>query len=151
MTRSIFELSLQEEIIIQSSIENVWDTLTSLDSWPVWNEVCEKASWESGENWKIGSVFSMVLILAGLPVPFTVTIKTYDEPNQLSWSSNFLGITGTREFNVEKINGNMVRVIDSKIFNSSFLPIKLFYPRSIINKMSRGWLNSLKIKSELKD
>ena len=151
MTRSIFELTLQEEIIIRSSIESVWDTLTSLDSWPAWNEVCKKASWVSGEKWKIESIFSMVLILAGLPVPFTVTIKKYNEPNQLSWSSNFLSITGTREFKIERINKNMVRVIDSKIFTSSFLPIKLFYPRPIINKMSRGWLNSLKNKSELQD
>ncbi len=151
MVRSIFKLSLEEEVTIRSSIEDVWDTLTSLDSWPVWNEVCKKASWVSGDAWTLGSVFSMELILAGVIIPFTVAVKIYDKPKQLSWSSTFLGITGTREFKVEKVNRNIVRVTDSKIFTSNFLPIKLFYPRPIINKMSRGWLNSLKIKSELKD
>lgn len=151
MIRSIFELSLKEEITIRSSVEDVWDTLTSLDSWPAWNEVCRKASWVSGDTWTIGSVFSMELILAGVSLPFTVAVNKYEKPKELSWSSTFLGITGTREFKVEKVSRNIVRVTDSKIFTSSFLPIKLFYPRPIINKMSRGWLNSLKTRSELKD
>ena len=149
MFSSIFKLFLEERIIIQSPRVNVWNTLNSLDSWAQWNSVCKTASWIYGDPWSQGSKFSMSLIFSGIVVPFTVTVEKSKKPYHLKWSSTFLGITGTRESTVEEIDQNTVQVTDSKSFKSNFLPIKLFYPKGIINKMSQEWLKSLKLQTEL--
>ncbi len=148
MVSSIFRLFLEERIIIRSPRVNVWNTLNSLDSWAQWNSVCKTASWIYGDPWDQGSKFSMSLIFSGIVVPFTVTVEKTEQQYHLKWSSKFLGITGTREFKVDEIDESTVQVTDSKLFISNYLPIKLFYPRWIINKMSREWLKSLRLQSE---
>jgi len=148
MLRSIFKLFLEEQIIINSPRANVWNTLNSLNNWAQWNSVCKTATWIYGNPWDQGSKFSMSLIFSGIVVPFTVTVEKTEEPYHLKWSSTFLGITGTREFTVDEIDERTVQVTDSKLFSSNFLPIKLFYPQWIINKMSREWLKSLKLQIE---
>ena len=90
----------------------------------------------------------MSLIFSGIVVPFTVTVEKTEQQYHLKWSSKFLGITGTREFKVDEIDESTVQVTDSKLFISNYLPIKLFYPRWIINKMSREWLKSLRLQIE---
>ena len=87
--------------------------------------------------------------MAGIPVPFNVRISESDPPNTVSWDSTVLTVTGRRRFTIRDAgDGHSSRLVDAKTFTSPVLPIRLFYPRPIVQSMSRRWLDSLKTRVE---
>ncbi len=145
MLQTVRTLTLSESIDIDAPIDAVRLAFDDLDRWPEWNTVCMESRWTSEAPWEIGSSFFMRLRMATRPVPFNVTVTEFDPLGTVEWESSVMTITGTRRFNFESLSdGAATRVTDSKWFRSSVLPVRLFYPRPIIQAMSRGWLASLR-------
>ena len=145
MLQSVRTLTLRETVDIAAPIDAVRLAFDDLDRWPEWNSVCIESRWTSGAPWAIGSSLFMRLRMAKRPVPFTVTVSDYDTLGAVEWESTVMSITGTRRFSFESLSGGATtRVTDSKWFQSSILPVRIFYPRPIIQAMSRGWLASLR-------
>ena len=142
-------LVLTESVSIDASPDSIWRVLENLTGWPSWNAVCNSARWTEGAPWEAGSWFRMVLRMAGVPVPFTVRVVEADPPSAVSWESTVLTVTGSRSFTIEHAgDGKGSLVPDTKTFTSPVLPLRLFYPRPIIQTMSRRWLRSLKEQAE---
>ncbi len=149
MLPSIRTLSLRESIEIECSLDTVRDAFDDLDAWPEWNDICRESRWTSGERWAVGSAFHMTLRMARRPVGFSVFVREF-EPHAVTWESTVFSITGTRRFTFdERTDRSMTLVTDYKTFHSSVLPVRLFYPRPIIQAMSRAWLASLKKRAEM--
>ena len=148
IARGVRTLRLQEAIDIAAPPEVVWEAFRGLDSWPEWNAVCLSSRWTSGEPWEIGSSFFMRLRMAGVPVPFHVKIVEFGPAKSVAWDSTVLTVTGHRRFLFEALSGGGTHVSDTKTFGSPLLPLRLFYPRPIIQRMSRDWLRSLKAHAE---
>lgn len=141
-------LVLRESTEIIAPPETVRAIFDDLESWPEWNDVCLDAAWMSGEPWAIGSGFHMTLRVAGRPVGFRVFITEFGH-DAVTWASTVLSVTGTRRFTFEQQAGDPgTRVTDQKTFRSPYLPVRIFYPRLIIQAMSRVWLASLKKQVE---
>ncbi len=149
MAARLRTLVLGESIGISAQPDHVWRVFEDLEGWPSWNSVCRAAGWIDGAPWAIGSRFKMVLRMAGAPVPFTVRVVEWDPPNAVAWDSTVMTITGHRRFAFRADgNGDACEVSDTKTFSSPILPLRAFYPRPVIQAMSRGWLESLKVASE---
>ena len=148
MPPTIRRLSLRESTDIQAPPHSVRALFDDLESWPHWNAVCESAAWVAGEPWEPNSVFHMTLRMARRPVGFTVRVSE-SAHDAVAWESTVFSVTGRRRFTFAGLNGDSVtRVADHKTFSSPYLPVRLFYPRPIIQTMSRGWLASLKNHAE---
>ncbi len=142
-------LVLRESTEIIAPPESVRAVFDDLESWPEWNSVCRDAAWMSGLPWAIGSGFHMTLRMARWPVGFSVFVTEFGQ-DAVTWESTVLSVTGTRRFTFEEHGGgSTTHVTDQKTFHSPYLPVRIFYPRPIIQAMSRGWLASLKRQSEL--
>ena len=90
----------------------------------------------------------MTLQMARRRVGFSVFVTEFEQ-RAVTWESTVLSITGTRRFTFQEQEGDAVTLVtDQKTFRSPILPVKLFYPRPIIQTMSRGWLASLKRQAE---
>ena len=149
MSPAIRTLVLRESTEIHAPLDAVRAAFDDLDAWPTWNGVCLNSSWTSGEPWAIGSAFHMTLQMARRRVGFSVFVTEF-ERRAVTWESTVLSITGTRRFTFQEQEGDAVTLVtDQKTFRSPILPVKLFYPRPIIQTMSRGWLASLKRQAEL--
>ena len=85
----------------------------------------------------------MRLRIAGAPVPFHVDIVETNAPNAVAWTSTVLSVTGHRRFTFDPVGPDATRITDTKTFTSPVLPVRLFYPRPIVQQMSRRWLASL--------
>ena len=148
MLPAVRNLVLRESTEIIAPSETVRAVFDDLESWPEWNDVCLDATWVSGEPWAIGSGFHMTLRMARRPVGFRVFVTEYS-PHAMAWESTVLSITGTRRFIFEEgAGGSTTRVTDQKTFRSPYLPVCIFYPRPVIQAMSRGWLASLKRQTD---
>ena len=142
-------LVLRESTEIIAPPDAVRAAFDDLESWPKWNSVCRYAAWMSGEPWAIGSGFHMTLRMARRSVGFSVFVTEYGQ-NAVTWESTVLSVTGTRRFTFEEqTDGSATHVTDQKTFHSPYLPVRIFYPRPIIQAMSRGWLASLKRQAEM--
>ncbi len=148
MPPTVRTLALRESTEIIAPPESVRAVFDDLESWPEWNDVCLDAAWLSGEPWAIGSGFHMTLRMARRPVGFNVFVTEYGQ-DAVTWESTVMSITGTRRFTFEEQDGgSRTRVADQKTFRSPYLPVRIFYPRPVIQAMSRGWLASLKRQAE---
>jgi hypothetical protein len=142
-------LVLEESIDIAASPAVVWEVFQDLPSWPQWNRVCINANWTSRAPWQRGAAFRMWLRMARIPVPFNVRLDEVAPPQTVAWVSTAATVTGHRRFRFTPIGtSGWTRVEDIKTFTSPILPLRLFYPRPIIQAMSRGWLRSLKREAE---
>lgn len=149
MLRTMRTLVLRESTEIIAPPESVRAVFDDLESWPEWNSVCQDAAWLGGEPWAIGSGFHMTLRMARRPVHFSVFVTQCGQ-DAVTWESTVLSVTGTRRFTFEeRAGGSKTHVTDQKTFRSSYLPVRIFYPRPIVQAMSRGWLASLKQRAEL--
>ncbi len=146
---AIRTLMLRESAEINAPPEVVRAAFDDLEAWPEWNDVCLDSQWTSGEPWAIGSAFRMTLRMARRRVGFSVFITERGQ-HSVTWESTVLSITGTRRFSFDgQAGGSTTLVSDQKTFRSPVLPVRLFYPRPIVQAMSRGWLASLKRQAEL--
>lgn len=149
MPTTLRTLVLRESAEIIAPREAVRAVFDDLESWPEWNDVCRDAAWMNGKPWKIGSGFHMTLRMARRFIGFTVFVTEYGQ-EAVTWESTVLSVTGTRRFTFEeRAGGFATHVTDQKTFCSPYLPVGIFYPRPIIQAMSRGWLASLKRHAEL--
>ncbi len=148
MPPTVRTLVLRESTEIIAPPEAVRAAFDDLESWPAWNSVCRDAAWMSGEPWAIGSEFHMTLRMARRPVGFSVFVTEYGR-DAVTWESTVLSVTGTRRFTFEEqAGGSTTHVTDQKTFRSPYLPVRIFYPRPVVQAMSRGWLASLKRQAE---
>ena len=149
MPPTLRTLVLRESAEIIAPREAVRAAFDDLESWPKWNSVCRDAAWVSGEPWAIGSGFHVTLLMAHRLVGFSVFVTEFGQ-DAVTWESTVLSITGTRRFIFEEqADGSTTHVTDQKTFCSPYLPVSIFYPRPIIQAMSRSWLASLKRQAEL--
>ncbi len=149
MSPTVRTLVLRESTEIFASPATVREAFDDLESWPNWNSVCRDAAWVSGDPWAIGSGFYMTLRMARRHIGFNVFVTEFGQ-DAVTWESTVLSIRGTRRFTFEEqADGSATHVTDQKTFHSPYLPVRIFYPRPIIQAMSRGWLASLKRQAEL--
>lgn len=139
---------MSSSVEIHALQPRVWDVLTNLAEWTQWSSVCTEV-WSVPENGlgEVGVEFGFKLRMGGRQVPFNVTVSRVESGRLIEWRSTKFSITAIRSISIES-SGTSCRVIDSKLFTSSFIPIGLAYPRWLIRRMTDSWLDDLKIESE---
>lgn len=144
-----FLLTLTERLHIAAPPSAVWDIFRGLQAWPEWNPVCVAVRDISTNPapWAVGARFTLVLRMAGMPVPFPVTVTESSPPHSVTWSSTHFSITGTRTVSLVP-EGDGTLASDRKVFTSPVLPLALFYPRPIIHRMANASLRALKRRVE---
>ena len=149
MLAGLRTLVLSESVEVATAPDAVWRLMEGLEDWTAWNSVCLSSRWTYGAPWAVGSRFRMVLRMAGAPVPFNVRVVEWDPPTAVAWDSTVATVTGSRRFTFRPVgDGGACEVVDAKTFSSPVLPLRAFYPRPVIQAMSRGWLRSLKAAAE---
>ncbi len=84
---------------------------------------------------------------AGTQVPATAV------PRRIAWASTKLTVTAVRTFTFEddasfEDESGATLVTDEKVFTSPVLPVRLFYPRPLIRRMTESFLADLKAECE---
>jgi hypothetical protein len=131
----------QKEIVIQSSIENVWNVLIDINKWSEWNSDITSAKLE-GEL-KAGSVFRWKS--GGMNIKSTLhVVTTY---KQIGWVGKAFGTKAVHLWTLEsQSNQTFVRTKESM---EGLLPQLFGEPmQKKLNESLERWLNNLKKRSE---
>jgi len=150
MFSKFFKFRMSSSIDIDEDAELVWRLLEDAARWAGWSSVCTEV-WGVNEDEVLveGTKLGFKLRMAGREVPFNVSVTGVNRGEFIEWCSTKFSITAVRTISIEQ-SGNTTRVVDSKQFSSSIIPIRIAYQKGLIRKMTEAWLSDVKMTAESK-
>lgn len=143
-----FRLELASSIEIARPVSEVWSVFADISRWTEWCNVCVAADVDDGFNWSTGQGIGLKFRMAGVNVPFNVEITGVELERRVAWASTKFSITAVRAFSFVENSPGTTTVTDHKLFTSPVFPLRLFYPRPLIRKMTESMLTDLKVECE---
>ena len=134
-------LVIETRQAIAAPPERVWAVFTDAAAWPTWSEVVQEVS-AVPERWEPGERLAFRLRFGAAKVGFDVRLDEVVPAERVVWSSVRWTVTGTRTHTFTA-TGEGTEVLDHKVFEHAFLPLRAFYPRGVIRRMSAAWLRDL--------
>lgn len=131
----------RNQILIEASPEQVWEVLTNINQWPVWNKKITKAS--LAQSLSNGSQFAWKVNGANI----RSTLHTVEPTQAFGWSGKGFGASAIHNWYLEKQgNGTLVKVEESM---EGWL-ISLFKGKMNrdLAKDMQHWLEVLKMECE---
>jgi hypothetical protein len=145
---NLFRLEMASATRIHAPLATVWNVFTDIRRWKSWCKVCDRADVDDSFDWKVGQEIWLKFRMAGVPVPFHVHLDEVKTQLRVAWLSTKFTVTAVRTFTFDEPSPGEVTVTDHKLFTSPVLPLRTFYPRPIIRRMTESMLASLKAESE---
>ena len=159
---SRFSLELSSSVQIAAPRERVWQVFSDISRWTKWCGVCIRAEpvvppsseatdasdKETDFAWRAGQRIHLKFQMAGIGVPFNVTVTDAKPACRVAWASTKLSVTAVRIFTFSENPSGRTSITDHKLFTSQLLPLRLFYPRPIIRHMTEHMLADLKTECE---
>ncbi len=148
LTMNPFRLELTSSVCIAAPPEAVWKIFADISRWTEWCGVCLAAEVETDFDWQRGQRIRLKFRIAGRGVPFNVAITESEPSRRIAWASTKLTVTAVRTFSFAEETPDSTVVTDHKLFTSPVLPVRLFYPRPVIRRMTESMLVDLKSECE---
>lgn len=113
----------RNEVVIQSTPERVWETLTDLGKYPQWNPLLPRADGKLA----MGEKVILTARSATKDMKLHCTVTSLEPKRQFSWKFHvilpFL-FRGEHFFKIEPIDDRRVRFIDREVFTGLLLPLQ---------------------------
>ncbi len=123
---------VEESIVIDARVEDVWELFANLACWQEWNTVLEDVSLEAAERWlSEGRSFTWCIRPFMLPIHFEPTVEQAVEGERIVWSGEKFGIRARHEFIFTKTDPGRTEVLSRETF-SGITP-------AVLGRMFPGW------------
>lgn len=120
---SLFRLSLNSEIEIETDAETVWEMLTDFAGYQGWNPAIISAAGEATK----GCLLQVVIHWPGLkPGRYELEVLNAERPNELRWLGHFLMpglMDGDHRFIIKQAGEGLVKVTQKEDFSGLIVPI----------------------------
>jgi len=128
----------RQSIIINASIQHVWDVLTDINRWPEWNQEIKTATCEKVET---GASFEWSMKGTHLKSNFQLV----EEPTLLAWTGKSKRIRAIHVWNLEDADNQTIVTVEKSI--DGFL-ISIFNRQSKLHDNLMTWIAALKEEAE---
>lgn len=128
-------------ISINTSPENVWNTLTNIDLWSNWQSDITKPKLKG----ELKSNSTFVWTSGGATIHST--LQAVDPLNQLAWTGKTLGIFAIHIWTLTKSNNQTQVAVDESMEGFLVKLFKNFFNKNL-DKSLQTWLNLLKKECE---
>jgi len=112
---------VQSEVVISASADRVWDVLTDLPSYTIWNPYIYPAKGELKE----GALLELTLHNPTQTVVIEETVLSVKPGRELSWGGEMLShnLNRTLTFSIEAVAADRVRLTAREVFQGILLPL----------------------------
>lgn len=134
-------VTMRKSILIHASAQTVWDVLTNVNAWPMWQNEIPHASLYGGLqpgsiiDWK-NHGFSIRSVL-----------QTIDPAKTLGWAGTALGSSAIHIWKLESIDGHTLLHVEESMDGWLVKLLKNFVQRGL-NRGTDHWLRALKRQAE---
>jgi len=138
---------IEESILINAGLQDIWKTFTDLNLWAGWNTVAGKVASGSGRI-EEGGRFTFCLRPFSIPIMIDSKIEEIVPGEKVVWTGTKFGIFSRHEFLFQQV-ANGVLVTSRETFRG--LPLLfggITFPRSTVRELTVGMLNDLKKAAE---
>jgi hypothetical protein len=133
---------------INAGAERVWEVLTTLDHYAVWNPQIPRAS----GTLQRGATLSLRLALPGRPAMNLSAIIEDARPNELlTWRGHLIApwfFEGHRKFAIEPIASSRVRVTHVEDIHGLFAPVFSLMMGGPVERSHRALNEALRVRAE---
>lgn len=138
---------IEESIIINASLEKVWDIFTDLTCWKNWCSVIEDVTAE-GKRLEEGNSFKCCIRPFDIPMNLEPLVEEIIPMDRIIWSGKKHGISARHEFTFH-INGNGVLLTSREAFSGLFMsPLRFLFPKKKLQELSGRMLREIKTAAE---
>jgi len=138
---------IEESIIIDASLEKVWDLFTDLTCWKNWCSVIEDVSSEE-KRLEEGNSFKCCIRPFDIPMDLEPLVEEILPMDRIVWSGKKHGISARHEFTFQ-INGSGVLLTSREVFSGLFMsPLRFLFPKRKLQELSGRMLNEIKTAAE---
>lgn len=130
----------QHSIIINASVEQVWDILVDISHWTDWNNQVKNVELVDS-NLTVGSQFKWTIGR----MKSSSEIQLLDKPNTLSWTGKSNFVKRIYVWSLEKDDDQTIATVSTSL--QGLFTVWVENHRSVYNELLH-WLESLKHKAE---
>ena len=134
----------EHEIRIAARPATVWAVLSDLSGWPSWNRDVRSMTFDG--PLEPGSIFRWKAGSASL----TSTLQVVDEPREIGWTGESMGIHAVHVFILEPEDGG-TRARSAESFRGVIPTVLKGYSRKVLRRGLESVLASLKAEAERRD
>jgi hypothetical protein len=134
---------IEESVLINADLKNIWKTFTDLTCWADWNTVAGKVASDSGRIAE-GERFTFCLRPFSVPIMIEPRIEEVIAREKVVWTGTKFGIFSRHEFLFQQV-ANGVLVTSRETFRG--LPLlagSMTFPEGTVRKLTAGMLKDLK-------
>lgn len=138
---------IEETIIIDASLEKVWDIFTDLTCWKNWCSVIEDIS-ADGKRLEEGNSFKCSIRPFDIPMDLEPLVEEIIPLELIVWSGKKHGISARHEFTFQ-INDGRVHLTSRETFSGLFMsPLRFLFPKKKLQELSDKMLKEIKMAAE---
>jgi ligand-binding SRPBCC domain-containing protein len=138
---------IEESIIINASLEKVWDIFTDLTCWKKWCSVIEDVSSE-GKRLEEGNRFKCCIRPFDIPMNLEPLVEEIDPMHRIVWSGKKHGVSARHEFTFQ-MSSSGVLLTSREAFSGLFMsPLQLLFPKKKLQDLSGRMLREIKMAAE---
>jgi hypothetical protein len=138
---------IEESVLINADLKNIWETFTDLTCWADWNTVACKAASLSGRL-EEGERFTFCLRPFSVPIVVKPKIEDIVPREKVVWTGTKFGIFSRHEFLFQQV-ANGVLVTSREAFRGLLLLFGgVAFPEGMVRELTVGMLNDLKKSAE---
>jgi len=142
-------MTVEESILIEASLERVWDTFTDLTCWKDWNTVLQDVLPVTRSIMEKGGRFRCRIRPFVLGIEFESRIEEIIPYSRVVWRGERFGISARHAFEFTAAGLNSVQVTSRETFEGpTTLVAGLLFPWRRIRRLTVAMLEDLKIESE---
>jgi hypothetical protein len=139
---------IEDSIIIQSSIEKVWNIFADLSCWEDWCLVLQDVCTEGTGHVETGKQFRFCIRSFVFPLKMKPVIEEVIPNQRIVWSGKKFGIHARHEFILECVHDS-VRLTSRETFRGFFAFILRFlFVKKRLSSLTASFLKELKAAAE---
>jgi len=128
----------RQSVIVNATVQRVWDVLTNINEWPKWNSeikvaVCDKVELDAEFEWSLKGTH------------LHSHFQLVEEPNLLAWTGKSKMIKAIHVWNLEAADDQTIVTVEESI-EGFLLPI--FNRQSKLHDNLVHWIAALKEEAE---
>jgi len=142
-------MTVEESLLIEASLERVWETFTNLTCWEDWNTVLKDVR-SAGKNvMEPGERFRCRIRPFVFGIEFESRIEEVVPYERVVWRGERFGISARHAFEFTTVGSNRVRVTSRETFEGpTTLMAGLLFPWGRIRELTVAMLEDLKLESQ---